>query len=144
MKKKIVMSLLTAAMILGTLTGCGSASAQVENGAVVNAAETEKSASEAAVQDTSEAAGSGSTGAIEGEELEVHIGDQPSFFILKIADEKGYFDEEFDDPSEDDDDGYDGEDADDDAEDLEFDNDEHFDYPPQDAVIPFPISNRFD
>lgn len=58
--------------------------------------------------------------------------------------EDPYFDEEFDDPSEDDDDGYDGEDADDDAEDLEFDNDEHFDYPPQDAVIPFPISNRFD
>ncbi len=87
MKKKIVMSVLTAAMILGTLTGCGSASAQVENGAVVNAAETEKSASEAAE--------TGSTGAVEGEELEVHIGDQPSFFILKIADEKGYFDEEF-------------------------------------------------
>ena len=25
------------------------------------------------------------------EELEVHLGDQPSFFILKIADYNGYF-----------------------------------------------------
>jgi len=29
------------------------------------------------------------------EELEVHLGDQPSFFILKIADYNGYFTEEF-------------------------------------------------
>lgn len=30
------------------------------------------------------------------EALEVHIGDQPSFYILKIAEENGYFEEEFD------------------------------------------------
>ena len=29
------------------------------------------------------------------EKLEVHLGDQPSFFILKIADHNGYFTEEF-------------------------------------------------
>lgn len=41
------------------------------------------------------ASGENTSSDTDAKELEVHIGDQPSFYVLKLADELGYFEEEF-------------------------------------------------
>lgn len=83
MKKRILSAMLVTALSLGTLAGCGKTSN--------NADATDKDT--AAEQKDENDNGDDTTDS--GEELEVHIGDQPSFFILKIAQENGYFEEEF-------------------------------------------------
>ena len=76
MKRKIL-AFLTAAAVGGTvLAGCSSGA--------------EDSTS---VRLEAESSSAGSSVSSNG--LEVHIGDQPSFFILNIADKEGYFEDEF-------------------------------------------------
>ena len=84
MKKKLLRKFITLALgtsLIAGLVGCGNAS--VDNEAEV----TEETV---ATTETEEEKPSSN-----GETLEVHLGDQPSFFILKIAEYNGYFDEEF-------------------------------------------------
>ena len=78
MHKKILAALLVTILGVGALTGCGSTKQKSE----VKADETVK---ETAAETEKEPE----------EQLEVHLGDQPSFFILKVAEENGYFEEEF-------------------------------------------------
>lgn len=89
MKKKLLGLLIASTLTIGALTGCGSDASgkdSAKNTATNSktAEDTEKSAD--AVSDKEDTAE---------ETLEVHIGDQPSFFILKIAEKNGYFEEEF-------------------------------------------------
>lgn len=80
MKKRLYSLLAITALLIGTLTGCDSTVS--DEGKTSNDTKATTN-SENGKEDTQQ------------EVLEVHIGDQPSFFILKIAEEKGYFDEEF-------------------------------------------------
>lgn len=68
--KKMITMILAAVLLISGLAGCGTANANKGD------SQTEQNADQ---------------------QLEVHIGDQPSFFILKLADSLGYFDEEFQD-----------------------------------------------
>ena len=86
MKKKILSSIAAATLLVGTLAGCGSSSGNVSaSAATPNNSATEAPAATEAKTDSAAPA----------EELEVHLGDQPSFFILKIAEKNGYFEDEF-------------------------------------------------
>ena len=76
MKRKILAFLLFSAVGGTVLAGCSSGA--------------EDSTS---VRLEAESSSAGSSVSSNG--LEVHIGDQPSFFILKIADKEGYFEDEF-------------------------------------------------
>lgn len=85
--KKRVLSIVTAAVLaistIGGLAGCGgSGSAPAGSSA--------SGAQSSAAAPSSTGAASAASGT-----LEVHIGDQPSFFILKVAEAKGFFEEEF-------------------------------------------------
>lgn len=74
-------ALALGAGLLAGLVGCGSSPAQTTSEIAdeeVVTAEAPKEADKAS-----------------SEKLEVHLGDQPSFFILKIADYNGYFEDEF-------------------------------------------------
>lgn len=81
--KKRILPLITAAILGVTLfTGCGSSSAS-------------SSSTTSSVKEAASSSATGTASKSSGKDLEVHIGDQPSFFILKIADHLGYFDEQF-------------------------------------------------
>lgn len=88
MKKKLFSILLALTLVVGTLTGCASEAAS--EGTIENAAPDTQAVDSVDVADTENEKEEAPA-----ETLEVHIGDQPSFFILKIAEENGYFDEEF-------------------------------------------------
>lgn len=88
MKKKILSAILVAALSIGALAGCGSKKAS-DNVGTDDKNTTEKQ------QDATDENDTGDNTADVAEALEVHIGDQPSFFILKIAEQNGYFEEEF-------------------------------------------------
>ncbi|SKC07549.1 NMT1/THI5 like [Lachnospiraceae bacterium] len=85
MKKKLINLVMVSALAVSMLAGCGSAKE-------TNVSAAESASESASVAESSETA---QASAESKDELEVHIGDQPSFFILKVAEENGYFDEEF-------------------------------------------------
>ena len=86
MKKKIVSMLLTGVMALGLLAGCGGS-----QGADAGAAGKTEEAAPAA-----EAAAPAAAEASEGaKNITVNVGDQAAFFLVKVAEEKGFFEEEF-------------------------------------------------
>lgn len=90
MKKRVLSMILTIVMTAGLLAGCGSEKAAADTAKEAEAAdETAEEAAEEA-EPAEEAEEESADG-----ELVVHLGDQPSFFILKIADYLGYFEEEF-------------------------------------------------
>lgn len=91
MKKKLLSLIMASTLVIGVLTGCGTTAAD-EGASDNNAADTETVAD---VEDTQEDTQEEAKDDTQGDTLEVHIGDQPSFFILKIAEENGYFEEEF-------------------------------------------------
>lgn len=95
MKKKLLSLMMAFTLVTGVLTGCGSAADSGEDtaGTTADTQAAEDSEAEDTAEDTQQEAESENTSE---DVLEVHIGDQPSFFILKIAEENGYFDEEFD------------------------------------------------
>lgn len=66
--KRIITILMVAVLVVSVLAGCGKSGSKEGN------TQTDQNTEN---------------------KLEVHIGDQPSFFILKLADSLGYFDEEF-------------------------------------------------
>lgn len=94
MKKRLIGMILAVTMAAASLTGCqagGTSVAAAPNEEKVEEAKAEEAVDaeepekqEEVKEDTAPA-----------EEIEVHLGDQPSFFILKIADHNGYFEEEF-------------------------------------------------
>lgn len=86
MKKKIVSLLLTGVMALGLLAGCGG-SQSADAGA---AGKTEEAAP--AAEAAAPAAAEASEGA---KNITVNVGDQAAFFLVKVAEEKGFFEEEF-------------------------------------------------
>lgn len=97
-----VMSLILAAGLAACGANAGQAestaasSVAVNDGSAAASGNTETSAkgkNTAAVSQTS----SGTAGKSGTKNMEVHLGDQPSFFILKIADDLGYFKDEFSD-----------------------------------------------
>lgn len=88
MKKKILSAILVTVLSLGTLAGCGSAE-KAETGASTDTKSSENS------ENVTGSEATGDVTADTAEEIEVHIGDQPSFFILKIAEQNGYFEDEF-------------------------------------------------
>jgi sulfonate transport system substrate-binding protein len=93
MKKNLLGVIAAAALLTGALTGCGASAETASNADNTAAAETtEETTTETAAND-GEAAKEENNDT--GETLEVHIGDQPSFFILKVAEENGYFKDEF-------------------------------------------------
>lgn len=71
--KRFTAILISVFVTIGAFVGCGQ-----------NKQNTGQTSAETKTEETSE------TG-----NLEVHIGDQPSFFLLKIADNLGYFEDEF-------------------------------------------------
>lgn len=81
MKRRLLHVLVTAALLTGVLTGCGTSN------------ETASGTGSDTVIDDTEAETEKNNNTTE--TLEVHIGDQPSFFILKVAEKNGYFEEEF-------------------------------------------------
>lgn len=84
MKKKLLKSIVALALgtsLIAGLVGCGSNASSSET-----EIKDEQTATAKAEEDTTSDSG---------ETIEVHLGDQPSFFILKIAEYNGYFEEEF-------------------------------------------------
>ena len=92
MKKKLFSFILASTLTIGALTGCGSTGSG-DSGSGSTPAGT--SDNQTADTEETQAAEDTAKEDTQGDVLEVHIGDQPSFFILKIAEENGYFDEEF-------------------------------------------------
>jgi len=85
MKKKLFRKIATLALgasLVTSLVACGSSEA-ADNTEIAE----EQTATTEETTETKEIT--------ESEPIEVHIGDQPSFFILKIAEYNGYFEEEF-------------------------------------------------
>ncbi len=78
MKKRIISVLLTAALTLVMMTGCGGAG---------SAAESAQPAQDAGSEEKAEDSGP--------KEITVNVGDQAAFFLVKVADKKGFFEEEF-------------------------------------------------
>ncbi len=94
MKKKILSVILATTLVIGGLVGCGNSKDTSSDEAVTT---TQKETTESSVEATDDVAetADATTEESTGETLEVHIGDQPSFFILKVAEANGFFKEEF-------------------------------------------------
>ena len=87
MKKKIVSMLLTAVMALSLLAGCGGSQAADAGAAADSKTEEAAPAAEEAAP-AAEASDSAKN-------ITINVGDQAAFFLVKVADEKGFFEEEF-------------------------------------------------
>ncbi len=111
MKKKILGAFLAMALLGATLTGCGNTVAAGNKPAAESTAKAETAQATDTTADVTAAETESKTETVESTEstknvnvaesaetvetIDVHLGDQPSFFILKIADYNGYFEEEF-------------------------------------------------
>lgn len=87
MKKKIVSMLLTGVMALSLLAGCGGSQAADAGAAADSKTEEAAPAAEEAAP-AAEASDSAKN-------ITINVGDQAAFFLVKVADEKGFFEEEF-------------------------------------------------
>ena len=107
MKKKILGAFLAMALLGATLTGCGNTAAAENKPAAESTAKAETAQSTDTTADVTAAETESKTETVESTEnvnvaesaetvetIDVHLGDQPSFFILKIADYNGYVEEE--------------------------------------------------
>lgn len=83
MKKRIISFILTGVLALGLLAGCGKTRSAVGSAATDASAGKEEAYTEASPQGNAP------------QEITVNVGDQAAFFLVKIADEKGFFEEEF-------------------------------------------------
>ena len=83
MKKKIVSMLLTGVMALSLLAGCGGNQAA------------DAGAAPAAEAPAAEAAAPAAEASNSAKNITINVGDQAAFFLVKVADEKGFFEEEF-------------------------------------------------
>ena len=83
MKKKIVSMLLTGVMALSLLAGCGGNQAA------------DAGAAPAAEAPAAEAAAPAAEASDSAKNITINVGDQAAFFLVKVADEKGFFEEEF-------------------------------------------------
>jgi len=101
MKKKIVSAILTAAVALSLLAGCGGVqNGENDAGAAAEVQATAESAgSEAALGDAAaeneEAPAAEASGTDSAKDITVNVGDQAAFFLVKVAEKKGFFEEEF-------------------------------------------------
>ena len=106
MKKKIVSALLTAAVTLSLLAGCGGAqnggndagaAAEVQATAESAGSEaaSEEAAPEEAADENEEAPAEEASGTDSAKDITVNVGDQAAFFLVKVAEKKGFFEEEF-------------------------------------------------
>ena len=111
MKKRVINVLLTVCMAVSLLSACGGSGSSAGNasstgGTEVPApaeapaeasapAETQGEAAEETAAETDGNQASAEDGTADGEEINVRVGDQAAFFLVKTAVEKGFFDEEF-------------------------------------------------
>lgn len=85
-------AVLGVTLMAGVMMGCGSGSSSEASASQGQATVEQEAVGEA---DTAQAENAAEKKTDSGDKIVVHIGDQPSFFILKVADEKGFFEEEF-------------------------------------------------
>ena len=82
MKKRILSILITGVLAAGLLAGCGGNRNTGSNTAVPSEASQAEDSEETHSKDAAE-------------KMTVNVGDQAAFFLVKVAEEKGFFEEEF-------------------------------------------------
>ena len=91
MKKRIISAIISAVLCASLFAGCGSANA----GGAAEAPKAEEAPAAAEADTAAESDAGNSEGGDSGKDITVNVGDQAAFFLVKVAEKKGFFEEEF-------------------------------------------------